>query len=430
MFASSMAFLAAFTLIFFRVPIAIALGVVGFGGFVVLQGLTPGVTMLAMGAKDSSMSYTLSVIPLFVLMGTLIASAGISSDLYRAGQVSIGRRRGGLAMATVLACGGFAAVCGSSVATAMTMAKVSVPSMRKYGYSDELATGCVAAGGTLGILIPPSVVMVIYGIATETHIGKLFAAGLIPGIIGVLGYLAAVQWATWRNPAAGPPGAIATRNEKLEAYRRIWPVVILFGIVLGGIYSGLFTATEAAGIGAFGAFLFAWQRGMNLSKLYDILMDTLQTSAMMFALVLGAIVFAEFINQTGADVAILALVRDNGLSPAMVIFTIMVIYIILGCLLESISMILLTMPLFFPVVVGLGFDPVWFGIFVVVLVELGLITPPIGVNLFVIKSVIPDVPLTTTIKGVLPFIVADLLRIAIIAVFPAVTLFLPNLMFK
>lgn len=430
MFEAAMAFAAALTLIFLRVPIAIALAVVGFGGFTLVRGFTPGLTMLAMGAKDSSMSYTLSVIPLFVLMGTLIAAAGISGDLYRAAQVSIGRRRGGLAMATVLACGGFAAVCGSSVATAVTMAKVAVPSMRKYGYSDSLTTGCVAAGGTLGILIPPSVVMVIYGIATETHIGKLFAAGLIPGAIAVTGYILAVKWTTWRNPSAGPSGGVATRSEKQDAYKRIWPVVIIFGIVLGGIYSGLFTATEAAGIGASSAFLFALQRGINFKSLYNILMDTLQTSAMMFALLLGAIVFAEFINLTGADKAIVALVRDHGLSPAMVIFVIIVIYLILGCLLESISMILLTLPLFFPVVVALGFDPVWFGILVVVLVEIGLITPPIGVNLFVIRSVVPDVPLATTIQGVMPFIVADLFRIAVLVLFPAVTMFLPNLMFK
>lgn len=431
MLTALVGFSAAFVLIFFRVPIAIALSVVGFAGFAAVTGFTPALTMLAFAAKNSSMSYTLSVIPLFVLMGNFIAGAGISGDLFRAAQVSIGRHRGGLAMATVLSCGGFAAVCGSSVATALTMGKVAIPSMRKYGYSNALSTASVAAGGTLGVLIPPSVIMVIYGIATETHIGKLFAAGIIPGLIAILGYFAAIQWTTWRNPEAGAPAAPSSRSERFDAYKRVWAVVVLFGVVLGGIYGGVFTATEAAGIGAFGAFLFAWQRGhLSVARLYAILMDTLETSAAMFALILGALVFGEFINYTGADRQIVALVADGGLSPAMVIFIIIVIYVILGCLLESISMMLLTLPLFFPVIVELGYDPVWFGILVVMLVELGLITPPLGVNLFIIKAVVPDVPLSTTIRGVVPFIVSDLARVALIAVFPAIALLLPNLLFN
>lgn len=431
MFESSIGFLAAFILIFFRVPIAIALGVVGFVGFVLNTGVAQGLSMIVIVTRDSSMSYSLSVIPLFVLMGNLIAGAGISTDLYRAAQVTIGRFRGGLAMATVAACGGFAAVCGSSVATAVTMAQVSVPSMRKYGYSDGLATASVAAGGTLGILIPPSVIMVVYGIATETHIGKLFAAGLIPGLIGILGYMAAIQWVVWRNPKAGPPAPSAARSEKIDAFKRIWAVGVLFTIVLGGMYGGIFTATEAAGIGAFGGFVFALARGkLGWSNLYSILSATVQTTAVMFALLMGALIFGEFVNLTGAAKGTLQMIQGNGWAPFTVILVIMGIYILLGCLLESLSMILLTLPLFFPVVIGLGYDPVWFGILVVVLVEIGLITPPIGVNLFVIKSVVPDVPMGTTIRGVMPFIAADIVRVFLLAVFPVISLFLPGLFFK
>ncbi|MGE0330285.1 MAG: TRAP transporter large permease [Ramlibacter sp.] len=424
-------FLAALALIFIRVPIGIALAVVGFGGFLVLKGLTPALSMIAIAAKDSSMSYALSVIPLFVLMGNLIAAAGISADLFRAAQMLMGRMRGGLALATVLSCGGFAAVCGSSVATAYTMGKVSLPSMRRFGYSDSLATASVAAGGTLGIIIPPSVIMVIYGIATETHIGKLFAAGLIPGMLGILGYFAAIRWTVWRDPASAPLADPVSRDERRDAYRRVWPVLLLFGVVLGGIYSGLFTATEAAGVGATGGFLFALIRGkLGFAQFYKVFLSTLETSAVMFAIVLGANIFGEFMNMTGLDSAVLALVKGHDLQPITVIFIIIGIYIVLGALMEELSMILLTLPVFFPLVMGLGYDPVWFGILIVVLCQVGLIAPPIGMNLFVIKAVAPDVSLATTIKGISPFIVADVVRVALLALFPVVTLVLPNLLFK
>lgn len=424
-------FTAALALIFLRVPIGIALATVGLGGFYLLKGPTAALSMIAIATKDSSMSYSLSVIPLFVLMGNLIASAGISGDLFKAAQMMLGKMRGGLAYATVLSCGGFAAVCGSSVATAYTIGKVSVPPMRRYGYSDQLSTATVAAGGTLGIIIPPSVIMVIYGIATETHIGKLFAAGLIPGILGILGYFAAVRWSIWRNPSSAPQGQGAERAERMDAYRRVWPVAVLFLVVLGGIYTGLFTATEAAGVGACGGFLFAVLRGkLRLPQLYKVFLATLETSAVMFAIVLGANIFSEFMNLTGIDRAALQLVKGHDLSATTVIFIIMGVYVILGALMEEISMILLTLPVFFPVVMGLGYDPVWFGILVTVLCQIGLIAPPIGMNLFVIKAVVPDVPLATTIKGISPFVVADLVRVALLALFPAIAMVVPNLLFK
>lgn len=430
MIAASVGFLFAFALIFFRVPISITLALTGVLGFAAMSGWKQAFIMLAHGARDSSMVYGLSVIPLFILMGNFVAGAGISRELYRAAQAFLGHRRGGLAIATIVSSGGFAAVCGSSVATAVTMGKVSLPSMRQYGYADSLSTGTVAAGATLGILIPPSVIMVIYGIITETHIGKLYAAGLLPGLLGILLYILAVRYVVWRDPAAAPPAQPVAFSEKMASMRGIWPVIVLFAIVLGGIYAGIFTATEAAGIGSFGAFALSFLRGkLTWKKLYEILFDTAETSAVMFALLMGATVFGEFLNYTGAHEGLLSLVKDTGLAPFTVIMIVIAIYIVMGCLMESLSMILLTVPLFFPVVIGLGYDPVWFGILIVVLVEIGLITPPIGVNLFVLRSVAPDVSMATIIRGIVPFIAADVVRITLIAAFPIISLLLPNLFF-
>ncbi|TWG92798.1 tripartite ATP-independent transporter DctM subunit [Mesorhizobium sp. J18] len=429
MLTAAIGFIIAFVLIFLRVPVAIALAVIGFAGFAYVNGMTPALSMITLITSGSTMSYPLVVIPLFILMGNFVAGGGISAQLYRAAQVFIGHWRGGLALATIISCGGFAAVCGSSVATAVTMGKVSIPSMRKYGYSDSLSTATVAAGGTLGILIPPSVIMVVYGVQTETHIGKLFAAGLLPGLIGVIGYSLAVRWSVYRRPESAPPAERSDAKEKIDAIKDVWPVVALFVLVLGGIYSGLFTATEAGGIGAVGALVFAVFRGMTLKSFFGILKDSVQTTAVLFALILGATIFGEFINLTGADRAVLSLVSNSSFPPWLVILIIMMIYILLGCVLDSLAMILLTLPMFFPIVTGLGYDPVWFGIFVVMLVELGLITPPIGMNLFILRSVAPDVRLGTIIRGILPFIVSDIGRILLIAFFPIVALLLPNLFF-
>jgi len=424
-------FFGAFALIFFRVPIALSLALVGVLGFAAVSGWNQAFIMLANSARDSSMAYGLSVIPLFVLMGNLVAGGGISRELFTAAQRFLGHRRGGLAVATVVACGGFAAVCGSSVATAVTMGKVSLPSMKQYGYSDELSTGVIAAGATLGILIPPSVIMVIYGILTNTHIGKLYAAGMIPGLIGILLYIVAVQWVVWRKPGSAPASEKATFAEKMAALKQVWAVTLLFMLVLGGIYIGWFTATEAAGIGASGALILGLlRRRLTIASLKDILIDTAQTTAVMFALLLGATAFTEFLNYTGAHQGLLTLVKGAGVAPFTVIVLIIAIYLVLGCLMESLSMILLTVPLFFPIVIGLGYDPVWFGILLVILVELGLITPPIGVNLFVLRSILPEVPMSTILRGIIPFIAVDIVRIALIAFFPAISLFLPNLFFK
>ncbi|MDO8906570.1 TRAP transporter large permease [Hydrogenophaga sp.] len=431
MLAACLGFFIAFAFILFQIPIATALAITGFGGYVLLNGWTPALSMVATITKDSTLAYSLIVLPLFVLMGNLVAGAGISGDLFRAAQAFIGRRRGGLAMATVVASGGFGAICGSSVATAATMGKVAIPSMRNLGYGDSLSAAAVAAGGTLGILIPPSVIMVVYGVATQTHIGMLFAAGIVPGIIAVTGYVLAVKWSVWRDPSVAPLADGKEPVNKLALLRTLWPVALIFGVVMGGIYGGFFTSVEASGIGAMAAFVFALtHHALKLKDIYAILVDTARTSAVMFAIILGAALFGEFVNLTGVHEGLLQVVQESGLPPFGIILLMMVLYILLGMVLESLSMILLTVPIFFPIVMALGYDPVWFGILVVMVVEIGLITPPIGVNLFVIRSVMSDIPMMTVVRGVTPFIVADVLRILLIAAVPALSLWLPNLLFK
>jgi tripartite ATP-independent transporter DctM subunit len=430
MLAACLGFVVAFSLILFQVPIALGLGLIGFGGYVALSGWTPALGMVATVTKDSTLVYSLIVLPLFVLMGNLVAGAGISGDLFRAAQAFIGRRRGGLAMATVVACGGFGAICGSSVATAATMGRVAIPAMRELGYADSLSAAAVAAGGTLGILIPPSIIMVIYGIATQTHIGMLFAAGIVPGLIAIAGYMAAVRWSVWRRPEIAPLAEPLQRQDTAALLKSLWPVALIFGLVMGGIYGGFFTSIEASGIGASAAFGFAlFHRRLGWRAVFDIFADTARTSAMMFAIVLGAALFGEFINQTGVHQALLSVVKGSGLPPFGIVLLIIVLYILLGSVLESLSMILLTVPIFFPIIKSMGYDPVWFGILIVVVVEIGLIHPPIGVNLFVIRSVMPDIPMMTVVRGVIPFIAVDLLRILLIAAVPALSLWLPHLMF-
>jgi tripartite ATP-independent transporter DctM subunit len=430
MVAAGAGFLLSFVLIFLRVPIAVALGITGFVGFGLLIGWKQSSIMLALTTRDAAMSYSMCVIPLFILMGNFIAGTGVSRELYKAAQAFLGGRRGGLASATVWSCGGFAMVCGSSVATVVTMGKVALPSMRSFQYKDSLSAATIAAGATLGIIIPPSVLLVIYGIMTETHIGKLYAAALVPGALGILGYIAAVKWTVWRDPASAPSAVKSSRQERYQALLSVWPVVLLFALVLGGIYSGIFTATEAAGIGAFGAFCLALaRRRLTRQGLYDILLDSAQSTAVIFGLMIGALIFTEFLNYTGAHTALLSFVQDSGFSPFMVIVVICVIYIILGALMEELSMMLLTVPLFFPIVTGLGYDPVWFGVLVIVLCELGMIAPPVGVNLFVVRSFAPDIPITTVVRGIGPFVAADIVRVFVIASFPILSLYLPALFF-
>lgn len=437
MLVSVLGFAAVLVLVFLRMPIAIAMGVVGFVGYAEIRGFRASISMVGRLVIDTAQNYGLSVVPLFILMGLFVSKGGLSRELYQASYAFLGHLRGGLAMATICACAGFSAICGSSLATAATMSKVAMPQMRQYGYNDRLSTASIAAGGTLGILIPPSVILVIYGLLTETSIGKLFIAGIVPGLLGVAFYLLAVQWTVVRDPEAGPAGERTSWGERVAALRGVWAVLLLFFLVIGGLYGALdfwplnltFSPTEAAGMGAAGAFLIALSRGsLNLRGTVQVLVEAAQTTAALFAVLIGAWVFSNFVNLAGLPEALQDVVTGAGLAPMAVMAMILLIYVALGCVFESLSMLLLTVPIFFPLVIGLGFDPVWFGIVVVVVTEISLITPPVGLNVFVLKGVVGDVSTATIFKGVTPFWVVDILRLALLVLVPSLVLFIPNSM--
>ena len=424
-------------LVFLRVPIAFAMGFVGFAGFGWLSGYEPSLAMVGTLVSDTALSYGLSVVPLFIVMGNFVARAGLSSELYDASHAFLGHRRGGLSMATIVACGGFSAICGSSLATAATMSKVALPPMRQYGYADTLATASIAAGGTLGILIPPSVILILYGLMTETSIRDLFAAGFLPGLLGILLYMGAVKFVVWRNPDAGPAVPRRDWHQRLQALKGVWGTLLLFIVVIGGIYGGAFTPTEAAGIGAGGAFLIALFRGsLTVRICYEVLADSARTTAVLFTVLIGALIFSNFVNRAGLPDGLLSLVSGHNLSPTAVILIILAIYLVLGCVFESLSMLLLTIPIFFPIVKTLGYaglSPdeilVWFGIIAVVVTEISLITPPVGLNVFVLSGVVKDVSTGTVFRGVTPFWCADIVRLGILVAAPAIPLLLPRLFY-
>ncbi|KPK04745.1 MAG: C4-dicarboxylate ABC transporter permease [Betaproteobacteria bacterium SG8_39] len=414
-------------LAFARIPIAFAMLIVGVGGFALTRGMHAAFDQLAQTTFAAGIDYELSVVPLFVLMGNFVSRAGMSQELFRAAYTFIGHWRGGLAMSTVVACAGFGSICGSSIATAATMSKVAYPPMRRLGYSDKLSAASICAGGTLGILIPPSTIMVIYGIITETNIGRLFAAGVFPGILAAGLLCLAVRWVVWRDPSAGPAGERSSWAERYEALKGIWGVAVLFLVSIGGIYAGIFTATEGAGIGAFGAFIFALaRRALTWRVLREVLIDSARTTSMLFMILIGALVFANYINFTSLPFDLTNFVEQFKVHPIMVVVAICAIYVILGTAMEELSMVLLTVPIFFPLVTQLGFDPVWFGILIVVIVEIGLISPPVGMNLFVLSSLLPEVPTPTLFRGVIPFVLADIVRLGILIAFPAISLWLPS----
>lgn len=378
---------------------------------------------------ETGFAYTLSVVPLFILMGNFVARAGLAHELFRLAYSFIGHVRGGLAHATILACAGFGAICGSSIATAATISKVAYPSMKKLGYADYLSTGVIAAGGTLGIMIPPSTIMVIYGIVTETHIGKLFAAGVLPGLVCAGLMMVAVAWVTARDPLAGPAGERSSWRARLAALRDIWGVALLVVVVLGGIYGGVFTATEGAGIGASGAFFFALaRRTLSWRMLREVLVESVRTTAMLFTILIAAMMFSGFINFTSMPGDLKSWITQMGLPPLAVVGAMMLIYVLLGTIMEELSMVLLTIPVFFPVVTQLGFDPVWFGVLIVLVVQIGLISPPVGMNLFVLNSLLEDVSLRQIFRGVWIFVLALVLGLAIVLEFQPLALWLPSFM--
>ncbi|HUG79204.1 MAG TPA: TRAP transporter large permease [Burkholderiales bacterium] len=429
--ASLIGFAVLLALCFAGVPLGFALLLVGLAGFAFERGLGAALAMSGQQILDFSTNYGLTVLPLFVLMGSFIHRAELSDELYEATNAWLGHHRGGLAMATVGACAGFAAVSGSSLATAATMSKVAMPPMRRFGYADSLAAGSIAAGGTLGILIPPSVPMVIYGILTETDIGKLFIAGILPGLLMVLLFFAAIAAATRIRPRLGPPGERLSPRARWRATARVWGVLALFVLVIGGIYLGVFTPTEAAGIGAFGAFLFAaMRRKLGFAACVEALVDAGRTTAIIFTVGFGALVFSNFVTLAGLTAAMVELIRSLEVSPTGVVLAMCVLYVILGCVFDSLAMLLLTVPIFFPIVAPLGVDPVWFGIIVIVVVEIGLITPPIGMNVFMVRSVLQDVDTWTIFNGVWPFLAATLAALALLFAFPGIATWLPEQMVK
>ncbi|MFN0301716.1 MAG: TRAP transporter large permease [Burkholderiales bacterium] len=429
-------FIALFVLLFLEVPIAFGMGFVGFAGFAYIVGLTPALRGVGQIASDTVFNYDFSVLPLFILMGNFVAYSRISQDLYDTSNAWLGHQRGGLANATILASAGFSAVCGSSLATAATMTKVALPPMRRYGYADSLAAGAIASGGTLGILIPPSVAFVFYGIMTQSDIGKLFASGVFPGILGALLYIAAIVVTTRIWPQLGPPGDRTSWAGRVKALRGVWGMLLLFAIVMGGLYIGFFTPVEAAGIGAAGGFAIALgRRTLTWPLLKRVLVESGRTSAMLFIILVGSLIFAQFINVAKFPNYLAQWVQALDAGPYTVLIAIIVIYVILGCILESMSMLLLTVPVFYPIIAGLDFGLggpertlIWFGVLVVVVIEISLITPPIGLNVFVLKSLMPETSLATIFRGVTPFIIADIVRVVILVSLPIISLWLPDLM--
>jgi len=417
-------------LAFFGFPLGFSMLVVGGVGFGILRGWEPALEMVSQQMLDITLNTNFAVLPMFLLMGAFVYRAALSDDLYEAADAWLGHFRGGLAMATIAACGGFAAVSGSSLATAATMAKVAIPSMRRYNYADSLAAGTVAAGGTMGILIPPSAALIIYGILTEEDIAALFTAGIVPGIITIIAYILVIMIVTKIWPHTGPRGERSSWTARWKALSEIWGVVLLFLLILSGISFGVFTPNEAGGIGAIGALLFALLRKkMNWIVFFESLVEAGQTTAMVFMIAIGALVLNNFVTLAGLSAAVVNWIATLNFAPIIIIFIIMGFYVLLGTIIEGLAMIFLTVPIFVPVVEALGFDLIWFGIVLVMVVEISLITPPIGLNVFIMKSMLPDVPLQQIFKGIVPFFLADLMRLAIVILVPSVVLWLPNLLY-
>lgn len=412
-------------LAFFRVPLAFALLSVSIVAIGVSVGWSTAWTLLPLTISDAVLSYDLAVVPMFILMGNVISKSGIAQDLFRAAYAFLGGIRGGLALSTMVACAGFSSVCGSSYATAATMAKVSYPSMRKYGYSDELASATIAAGGTLGIMIPPSIIMVIYGILTQTNIGHLFIAGVLPGLLGLLLYMLAIAVAAWINPSHAPKGEPLPWKEKVASLGGVWPFLLLFALIIGGLYVKLFTPTEAAGMGAGLAIIIATLHGrLSFKVLRSVFIETAYTSVSLYTVLFGAMMLSKLLSMSGMADRILAFVTSTGFSGTMLMVVILAVFLVLGCVMDSLAIILIFVPLFAPLIVAQGYDLVWFGIIIVMVTELALITPPVGMNVFVLKAVLPDVPILTIFRGLAFFIVADMVRLTLLVAFPAIALWL------
>ncbi len=422
-------FVLLFGLMLLRVPVGMAMGLVGVGGFAYLSGSGPALKIVGHTSMRTVTDWNFAVVPLFLLMGSFATTSGMSRELFRAANAFLGHLRGGLGIATIAACGGFAAICGSSVATAATFSRVAYPEMRRYGYPQSFATGVIAAGGTLGIMIPPSTVFAVYGLITQQDIGKLFVAGIIPGIVAILMYMLTITIIGYARPGHLPAGLRASWRERFEGLRDVWATLLLFAFVIGGIYGGLFTATEAAGMGAAGAFILGIVRGrLSRPDILRSLLEATRTTAAVFTVLIGAILFGYFLTITQTPQKVTEFLTGLGIGRYGVLALIMVMYLVLGCLMDALAMIILTVPIIFPVIQQLGFDPIWFGVIIVMTVELGLIHPPVGMNIFVIKSVVEDAKISTIFYGVLPFIITDILRLILLIAFPILALWLPSKM--
>jgi tripartite ATP-independent transporter DctM subunit len=416
-------------IIFFvlRMPVGFAMALVGLVGFSYLVSLGAGLDILARDIFYTFSSYSLTVIPMFVFMGCIASGAGMSKRLYDAGYLILGRLRGGLAMATILGCAGFAAICGSTNACAAAMGKVSLPEMKRYHYDDSLATGTVSAAGSLGILIPPSTIFIVYGIMTEQSIGKLFIAGVFPGLILAALFIAAVAIVCWRNPSLAPAGEATSWKEKLDGIAGVGEMLVLFLLVICGLFLGWFSPTQAGGAGAAGALLIGLvRRQLTWEGFLNAVKDTLRITCMIMVIVAGAMVFGHFMAVSKIPLILADWVGAMPLPPVAVMAVIVLIFLIGGCFMDSLAMIMLTVPIFYPAVVALGFDPIWFGVIIVLVVEMGVITPPVGINVYVVKGIADGVPLETVFKGVWPFLIAEIVMVGILMAFPQIATFLPS----
>jgi len=416
-------------LMLIRVPIAVSLGSVAVAGFAYLVGLGPALGILIDSPIRTVTNFNFSVIPMFVLMGALVGASGMSRELFRAANAWAGHLPGGLAIATIFACGGFAAISGSSIAAAATMTQVALPEMRRAGYNPGLSAGVVAAGGTLDIMIPPSVILVLYSIITDTDLVALFIAGIVPGLIAIVLYCTAIFILYWAKPEWLPRGQRSDRKERWESLRDVWATVLLFLIVIGGILFGFVTITEAAGLGVFGALAIGIARGrLRWSTIVECLVEALRTSAAIFFIVIAAFLFQYFLAVTQISQRLADLLVGLPIGPLGIVIAILAFYIIAGMFVDELAMILLTIPIVFPIVTGLGFDPVWFGILVVVTIQIGLICPPVGMIVFIMNNMVPDIGLVNIYKGALPFVIADLVWLALLVAFPAISLILVRLL--
>ncbi len=415
-------------LLFSNMPVGFVMAFLGVVGFSYVKGVNAGLSILAKDVFDTFSGYDLTVIPLFIFMGQIAFHSGISKRLYDAVYVFMGHYRGGLAIATIGACAAFSTVSGSTNATAATMAMITLPEMRRYKYDMGLATGTVAAGGSLGILIPPSVIFIIYGILTEQSIGKLFAAGILPGILLAALFILTIYIVVRRNPALAPQGTRATFFQRVLSLSGIIEALIIFILVMGGLFKGIFTPTEAAAVGAFLTLLISViRRQLSWTHLVQSLMETTKISCMVMTIVAGAVVFGHFMAITQIPFALANWVGALALPKYAVMAVIILMYMVGGCFMDSLAMIMLTVPIFYPVVMDLGFDPIWFGVIIVLVTEMGVVTPPVGVNVYVVHGIAKDVPLETIFKGAFPFMLALFTCIALLLAFPQIATFLPSL---